>query len=222
MNTSWETFPGLNSILEDPKNTVATACKAIESCIDANRCVLLASCQEHLVRRQLLLLLRCSVAWLCRDNLRGFFEGCFSLLLKCIFGYEGSSWLNTIAKVRFCSAGLAGTGCCLFAHLCQFRTHSCTCSCWMHLQCLNTSDQNSNFEAVDLLLQGGTEADAKALVSLLSPGSKLLQAIHGADADSLIKFIFPPERLPSHTQLLLVADNGRWATMLVFVKGTSC
>ena len=34
-----------------------------------------------------------------RDNLRGFFEQCFSLLLKQAFGYEGSSWLNSIAKV---------------------------------------------------------------------------------------------------------------------------
>ena len=35
----------------------------------------------------------------CRDNLRGFFEQCFSLLLKQTFGYDGSSWLNSIAKV---------------------------------------------------------------------------------------------------------------------------
>lgn len=34
-----------------------------------------------------------------RDNYRGFFEQCFSNLLKQIFGYDGSSWLNHIAQV---------------------------------------------------------------------------------------------------------------------------
>lgn len=37
----------------------------------------------------------------CRDNLRGFFEQSFSLLLKQIFGFDGSSWLNIIAKACF-------------------------------------------------------------------------------------------------------------------------
>ena len=35
---------------------------------------------------------------LCRDNLRGFFEQCFSLVLKQVFGFDGFSWLNIIAK----------------------------------------------------------------------------------------------------------------------------
>jgi len=42
-----------------------------------------------------------------RDNLRGFFEQCFSLLLKQIFGFDGSSWLNIIAKVCACYTLLA-------------------------------------------------------------------------------------------------------------------
>lgn len=36
----------------------------------------------------------------CRDNYRGFFEQCFSQLLKQIFGYDGSSWLDQVAQAR--------------------------------------------------------------------------------------------------------------------------
>ena len=35
---------------------------------------------------------------LCRDNYRGFFEQCFAQLLKHIFGYDGSSWLDQAAQ----------------------------------------------------------------------------------------------------------------------------
>lgn len=63
-------------------------------------------------------------------------------------------------------------------------------------------------------MQGGADADAKALVGVLSPGSRLLQAVHSADADALIKFMFPQERLPTHSQLLLAIDSGRYALML--------
>lgn len=36
-----------------------------------------------------------------RDNLRGFFEFCFPVLLKRVFGYDDveASWLNTVTKV---------------------------------------------------------------------------------------------------------------------------
>lgn len=30
----------------------------------------------------------------CRDNTRDFFEQCFPVLLKRLFGYDGSSWLS--------------------------------------------------------------------------------------------------------------------------------
>lgn len=33
------------------------------------------------------------------DNLRGFFENCFPVLVKCIFGYDRAGWLSDIAKV---------------------------------------------------------------------------------------------------------------------------
>ena len=33
-----------------------------------------------------------------RDNYRGFFEQCFAQLLKHIFGYDGSSWLDHAAQ----------------------------------------------------------------------------------------------------------------------------
>lgn len=55
------------------------------------------------------------------------------------------------------------------------------------------------------------EADAKAMVELLSPGGRLFSAMFSADMDSLVKFIFPLERLPTHTQLLLSSESGRCA-----------
>ncbi|KAK9815560.1 hypothetical protein WJX72_005838 [[Myrmecia] bisecta] len=121
----WDTFAGLNAILEGQKLPIAKACQAVEGCLDVNR-----------------------------DNLRGFFEQCFSLLLKQIFGYDGSSWLTSVGK-------------------------------------------------------SGREADAKALVDLLSPAGKLFNAMQSADADGLIKFMFPLERLPTHTQILLGIEAGR-------------
>lgn len=57
--------------------------------------------------------------------------------------------------------------------------------------------------------QGGKEADAKALLKLLSPTGVLFSACYAADADGLIRFVFPNERLPTHTQ----ARRG-WAAML--------
>jgi hypothetical protein len=42
--------------------------------------------------------LHCAAA--CSDNLRGFFEQCFPTLLKRLFGYDGASWLNLVARVR--------------------------------------------------------------------------------------------------------------------------
>ena len=33
------------------------------------------------------------------DNLRGFFENCFPILVKCIFGYDRAGWLSDISKV---------------------------------------------------------------------------------------------------------------------------
>lgn len=82
----------------------------------------------------------------CRDQLRGFFEQCFLLLLKRIFGYDGSSWLSTVAKK-------------------------------------------------------GDKQEFDALVKLLSPSGKLFSAMRSADAEELIKFKFPLERLPTHTQV---------------------
>ena len=34
------------------------------------------------------------------DNLRGFFENCFPVLVKCIFGYDRAGWLSDISKVH--------------------------------------------------------------------------------------------------------------------------
>ena len=59
-------------------------------------------------------------------------------------------------------------------------------------------------------MQGDSSSDCKALVNLLSPQGRLMQAIQSADADALIQFKFPVERLPSYTQVLLGSQAGRW------------
>lgn len=33
------------------------------------------------------------------ENLRGFFENCFPVLVKCIFGYDRAGWLSEVSKV---------------------------------------------------------------------------------------------------------------------------
>ena len=60
-------------------------------------------------------------------------------------------------------------------------------------------------------MQGESSSDSKALTALLSPQGRLMSALHSADADALIMFKFPPERLPSHTQMLLANEHGRQA-----------
>ena len=65
--------------------------------------------------------------------------------------------------------------------------------------------------------QGESSADSKALVGLLSPHGRLMHAIQSADADQLIQFNFPLERLPSHTQMLLASDTGRCGTAACMV-----
>ena len=62
-------------------------------------------------------------------------------------------------------------------------------------------------------MQGESTSDCKALTALLSPQGRLVPALHSADADALIMFKFPPERLPSHTQMLLGNDLGRHAPL---------
>jgi hypothetical protein len=67
-----------------------------------------ATCMLHMQGHlQLSIVCRCSHQPLlptptCRDNLRGFFEYCFPLLIKKIFGYDDreASWLFTVATVR--------------------------------------------------------------------------------------------------------------------------
>ena len=58
-------------------------------------------------------------------------------------------------------------------------------------------------------VQGSQDADVKALVALFAPNGKLLQAVQAADADNLIKFDFPINRLPTHTQQMMCVETGR-------------
>lgn len=48
-----------------------------------------------------------------------------------------------------------------------------------------------------------------ALLELLRPRGPLSQAMRGADMDGATRFLFPRERLPTHTQMLLSTSAGR-------------
>ena len=66
-----ESFGALEEIINDPRQSVAYICRAIDECISCNF-----------------------------DNLRGFFEGCFPLVVKSLFGLDGPSWLSAVLHVR--------------------------------------------------------------------------------------------------------------------------
>ena len=52
----------------------------------------------------------------------------------------------------------------------------------------------------------GTERDAWLLLDFLSPNGQFMKAVLAADADGLMQFAFPLERLPERTQRMLRAD----------------
>ena len=89
-----EALPGLIAILNSSRS-IAYKCQAVDVCLKANRCP-----SEHW---QPAVPSCCTAAepclHLCRDNLHGFLEQCFAVLLKALFGYDGPSWLVTAAKV---------------------------------------------------------------------------------------------------------------------------
>eukprot|EP00887_Chlorella_sp_A99_P007731 scaffold20.g7731.t1 len=60
-----------------------------------------------------------------------------------------------------------------------------------------------------LVARSPKEADARALLRLLSPAGPLFAAMYNADADGSTQFVFPKERLPTHTQMMLAAPAGR-------------
>ena len=68
------------------------------------------------------------------------------------------------------------------------------------------------------MTQGASEADAQALEGLLSPQGLLFKAMLSADAEALINFMFPLERLPTRTQLLLRSAPGR-SEIWFLIKG---
>lgn len=69
MSRSWDTFPGLLAVLDSPAWPIDQACAAVERCLLVNR-----------------------------DNLRAFFEACFPVLLRNVFGLEGVAWLAVAAR----------------------------------------------------------------------------------------------------------------------------
>lgn len=58
------------------------------------------------------------------------------------------------------------------------------------------------------VVRGGKESDARALIRLLSPSGPLFTAMYNADADGSIRFHFPRQRLPTHTQMMLATPAG--------------
>ena len=91
-------FSSLVASLESGRLSIQKACQEIEACLLTNRYVHTVAeptCSEprkdrHGVQRRRLP---------CRDNHRGFFEQCFAQILKHIFGYDGSTWLDQAAQV---------------------------------------------------------------------------------------------------------------------------
>jgi hypothetical protein len=74
MLAEWDSLKLLTRVLESPHNipgSIAKACYETQSCLAHNK-----------------------------DNLRGFFEQCFPVLLKRAFGYDDfeASWLNMVTK----------------------------------------------------------------------------------------------------------------------------
>jgi hypothetical protein len=55
-------------------------------------------------------------------------------------------------------------------------------------------------------VSAGNEKDAWLLLEFLSPKGHLMKAVLAADADGLMQFAFPLERLPVRTQRLLQTD----------------
>lgn len=134
-----------------------------------------------------------------RDNLRGFFEQVFPTLLRRLFGYDGSSWLTAVAKVQasfwaacLCPPLSAGPERNVYELVLDAPRHCCAIRLKPRFCCLSKP-----------CMQGGKEADARALLKLLSPTGVLFSACYAADADGLIRFVFPTERLPTHTQVQL-------------------
>lgn len=126
--------------------------------------------------------------WRCSDNLRGFFEQCFPTLLKRLFGYDGTSWLTLVAQVRAPARRRACQGLAPStprpAHLPATPPHRAALT-----------------PHPSPLPQSPKEADARALLRLLSPSGPLFTAMYSADADGATQFFFPRERLPTHTQV---------------------
>ena len=139
------------------------------------------------------------------DNLRGFFEQCFPTLLKRLFGYDGTSWLTLVARVRRrCLPAAAG------------RVRPC-----QPPACSPPTSRRSPLRPPGRPPppQSPKEADARALLRLLSPAGPLFAAVCAADADGATQFFFPRERLPTHTQVGGAwGFGGAWLRMVAHVR----
>jgi hypothetical protein len=143
-----------------------------------------------------------------RDNLRGFFEYCFPVLLKRVFGYDDveASWLNAVTKagreddarslMRLLSPQGAfeerGEGC--------FRPAAC---------CTLPADASMARGDPCTVTSPNLAPTTHAPLNAPNQTGALSSAMRAADADRLIHFLFPPERLPAHTQEMLQSAGGR-------------
>lgn len=54
----------------------------------------------------------------------------------------------------------------------------------------------------------GKEAEARALLTCLDPGSVLFQSLLAVDRATSVRFVFPPARLPDYVRRLLASSQG--------------
>lgn len=135
-----------------------------------------------------------TVIWLCcavaallsthRDNLRGFFEYCFPLLLKKIFGYDDreASWLYTVAVVRHTCNGTAHQQPRRATHF-QASSYNLACTstldATMCMLCTAAADLQWCCSSSHLLplhccvLQDSRADDFNAVIQLLAPDGEL-------------------------------------------------
>lgn len=65
---------------------------------------------------------------------------------------------------------------------------------------------------VPILLSAAVLASKLFVAGCVLPAGLLFTALHAADADQITQFLFPPERLPAHTQVTAVCWGGNLGT----------
>ena len=98
-NTNFQRVLEALEVSPRQSGSIERACYAVQDCLVKNKYALMPSELFALLVPDTLAVIGFAVG--CRDNLRGFFEHCFPVLIKRLFGYEAleASWLSLIAQV---------------------------------------------------------------------------------------------------------------------------